>query len=132
MLADERRHIGVAVRRTIRARGSSSTVKRRRFVVPKLNFKVKQYIDVIDWFKCDVTEPPITSDLTVEELKSVAKNGSKKDLQIYKFPCYTQSVERCVKLVTEDASTACGSHNRDGFNRNTMALLAYAFNGAQG
>ncbi|GBN04612.1 hypothetical protein AVEN_214982-1 [Araneus ventricosus] len=42
---------------------------RRRFVVPKLNFETKQYIDMIDWFKCDVTEPPITADLTVEELK---------------------------------------------------------------
>ncbi|GBN26634.1 hypothetical protein AVEN_102707-1 [Araneus ventricosus] len=114
MLADERRHIRqLTVRLIIKARGSSSTVERRRFVVPKPNFKVNQYIDMIDWFKCNVTEPPITVDLTVEELKSIAENGSVKDLQIYKFPCHTQSVERCIKLVAETASMVCESHNRD-------------------
>ncbi|GBO17472.1 hypothetical protein AVEN_199727-1, partial [Araneus ventricosus] len=80
---------------------------RRRFVVPKLNFKANQYIDMIDWFKCDVAEPSITADLTVEELKSIAENGSIKDIQIYKFPCHTRSVERYEKIVTETASTVC-------------------------
>ncbi|GBM20948.1 hypothetical protein AVEN_253740-1 [Araneus ventricosus] len=81
MLAEERRHIReLGVRRIIKERGSSSTVERRRFVIPKLNFKANQYIDMIDWLKCDVTEPLITADLTVEELKSIAENGSTKDL----------------------------------------------------
>ncbi|GBN64215.1 hypothetical protein AVEN_14001-1 [Araneus ventricosus] len=79
---------------------------------------------MIEWFKCDVTEPPITADLIIEELKSIAENESIKDLQIYKFPFHTQSIERCVKLVTETASSLCGSYNRDGFIRNTMASLA--------
>ncbi|GBL95628.1 hypothetical protein AVEN_24831-1 [Araneus ventricosus] len=68
-------------------------------------------------------QPPI-SDLTVEELKSIAENGFIKDLQIHKFPCHTQSVERCVKLVTEAASTVCRSHSRNGFITNTMASRA--------
>ncbi|GBM14184.1 hypothetical protein AVEN_61001-1 [Araneus ventricosus] len=76
---------------------------------------------MIDWFKCDVTEPPITANLTVEELKSIAENGSIKDTRIYKFSCHTQQMERSVKFVTETASTVCASHNRDGFIRNTMA-----------
>ncbi|GBM13456.1 hypothetical protein AVEN_40400-1 [Araneus ventricosus] len=79
---------------------------------------------MIDLFKYDVTEPPITADLTVEELKSIAENGSIKDLQFYKFPCHTQSVGHCVKLVTEAASTFCLSHDRDSFIRNTMASQA--------
>ncbi|GBN44838.1 hypothetical protein AVEN_142295-1 [Araneus ventricosus] len=121
-LAEERRHIReLAVRRIIKARESTPTVDRRRLVVPKLNFKAKQYIDMIDWFKCDVTEPPIADDLTIEELKSIAENASIKDLQTYKFPCHTQTVERCVKLMTEVTSTVCGSHNRDGYVRKTMA-----------
>lgn len=49
---------------------------------------------MIDWFKCDVTMSPTTADDTVEELNSNAENGSIKDLQIYKFPCHTQTVER--------------------------------------
>ncbi|GBM60904.1 hypothetical protein AVEN_235165-1 [Araneus ventricosus] len=125
MLADEKRHIReLAVRRIIKARGSSSTVECLRLVVRKLNLRANQYIDMIDWFKCDVTEPPITADLTVEDLKSIAENGSIKDLQIYKFPCHIQSVERCVKLVSEAANTVCGSRNRDGFIRKTIASWA--------
>ncbi|GBM89665.1 hypothetical protein AVEN_2284-1 [Araneus ventricosus] len=125
MLADERRHIREhAVRRSIKAIGYSSTVERRCFVFPKLNFKANQYIYMIDWFKCDVTEPPITADLIVEELKSIAENESMKDLEIYKFLFHTQLIERCVKLVSETASSVCGSYNRDGFIRNTMASRA--------
>ncbi|GBO31740.1 hypothetical protein AVEN_89920-1 [Araneus ventricosus] len=125
MLVEERRHIReLAVRRIIKARESSPTVDRRRLVVPKLNFKANQYIDMIDWFKCDVTEPPIADDLTIEELKSTAENASIKDLQIYKFPYHTQKVERCANLMTEAASTVCGSHSRESFIRNTMASRA--------
>ncbi|GBL62145.1 hypothetical protein AVEN_225590-1 [Araneus ventricosus] len=125
MLVEERRRIReLAVRRIIKARESSSTVERLRLVVSKLNFKANQYIDMIDWLKCDVTEPPITDDLTVEELKSIAENASIKDLEIFKFPCHTKTVERCVKLMTEAASTVCGSHKRDGLIRNTMASRA--------
>ncbi|GBN12568.1 hypothetical protein AVEN_93077-1 [Araneus ventricosus] len=59
MLVDRRRHIReLSVRWIIKVRGSSSTVERRRFVVPKLNFKANQYIKLIDWFNCDITEPP--------------------------------------------------------------------------
>ncbi|GBN12351.1 hypothetical protein AVEN_86981-1, partial [Araneus ventricosus] len=61
MLAVERQHMReLFVRRIIKARRSSSTVERRRFVVPKLNFKANQYIDMTYWFKCNVTEPPLT------------------------------------------------------------------------
>ncbi|GBM13661.1 hypothetical protein AVEN_148185-1 [Araneus ventricosus] len=82
MLADERRHIRkLCVHQIIKARGSS-TVERCCFVIPKLNSKANQYIDMINWFKCDVTDPPITADLAVEELKSIAENGSIKDIPI--------------------------------------------------
>ncbi|GBL89419.1 hypothetical protein AVEN_225927-1 [Araneus ventricosus] len=75
-------------------------------------------------YKYDVTKPPITAELTIEDLKSIAENRSIKDLQNYKFPCHTQSVESCVKLVTEAASVICGSQNKYGFIRNTMASMA--------
>ncbi|GBO08268.1 hypothetical protein AVEN_206576-1 [Araneus ventricosus] len=91
MLADERRHIReLGVCRIIKARGSSSTVEHLRFVVHKLTFKANQYMDMIDWFKFDVTEPPIKA-------------------------------MRCAKIMTEAASTVCGSHDRAGISRNTMA-----------
>ncbi|GBO11158.1 hypothetical protein AVEN_51075-1 [Araneus ventricosus] len=87
MLVDERRHIReLAVRRIIKARGSYSTFERRRFVVPKLNFKANQSLDMIDWFKCFVTEPRIIAELAVEELKSTAETGhlAYKGLAFYK------------------------------------------------
>ena len=37
-----------------------------------------------------------------------------------KFPCHTQAVERCVKLVTEASSKVCGHSARDGFIRATL------------
>ncbi|GBM64934.1 hypothetical protein AVEN_66125-1 [Araneus ventricosus] len=118
VLADKRRHSReLAFRRIIKARGSSITVEISFFVVPKLNFKANQCSVMINWFKRDGTEPPITADLTVEEQKSIAQN-------VFKYPFHTQSVERCVKLVTEAASTVCGSHKRDGFIKNTMASRA--------
>jgi len=42
------------------------------------------------------------------------------------FPSHTQSVERCVKLVTEAASYVCGLENRDKAIRSK--LLARAIN----
>lgn len=81
MLADERRHIQeLAVRPIIKTRRYSSTAEPLRFVVPKLNFKANQYIDMIDWFKCDVTDSQFTDDPTVDEIKSNTENGSMKDL----------------------------------------------------
>lgn len=82
MFADERRHIQeLVVRRIIKVRELSFTVERRHFVVPNLNFKASPYIDMIDWFKCDITGSAIAAYLTVEELKSIADNGS---IMIYK------------------------------------------------
>ncbi|GBM19097.1 hypothetical protein AVEN_236917-1 [Araneus ventricosus] len=82
MLVDERQHIRkLALRHIIKASGSSSIVECCHFVIPKLNLKANRYINMIDWFKCDVTEPPITADLTLEELQSIAENGSIKDIQ---------------------------------------------------
>ncbi|GBN50319.1 hypothetical protein AVEN_69426-1 [Araneus ventricosus] len=65
MMADERRRIReLVVRRITRARGSSTTID-RRFVVSKIKCKANQHINIIDWFKCVVTEPPITADRKV-------------------------------------------------------------------
>ena len=34
-----------------------------------------------------------------------------------RFPCHTQAVERCVKLVTEASAAVCDNTSRDGFIR---------------
>ncbi|KAK4879050.1 hypothetical protein RN001_004865 [Aquatica leii] len=40
-----------------------------------------------------------------------------EEIEILKFPCHTQAVERCIKLVTEASSLVCGAEARDGFIR---------------
>ncbi|KAK4871690.1 hypothetical protein RN001_015814 [Aquatica leii] len=55
----------------------------------------------------------------IEELQTSIKNQgtNTKEIEILKFPCHTQAVERCIKLVTEASSLVCGAEARDGFIR---------------
>jgi hypothetical protein len=43
--------------------------------------------------------------------------GAAPVIDFPKYPCHTQAVERCVKLVTEASSAVCGAKSRDGFIR---------------
>ena len=61
--------------------------------------------------------PPILSDISEEELKSLIAGNAPPVLEFESFPCHTQSVEKCVKLVTEAAAAVCEENNRDGFKR---------------
>ena len=38
-----------------------------------------------------------------------------------RFPCQTQWVERCIKLVTETSNAVCGEKSHDGFIRVGLA-----------
>jgi hypothetical protein len=87
--------------------------------VPAIKFAASDYID-IDWTSCTVTVPPILSQLTVAELQSLISGEHSHRINIEKFPCHTQSVERCVKLVTEAAGTVCGPGARDGYIRSRL------------
>lgn len=41
--------------------------------------------------------------------------------KLEKYPCHTQSMERCVKLVTEASVSVCGAEANDDF---TMVIQA--------
>ena len=45
----------------------------------------------------------------------------KGKLNVQRFPCHTQVVERLIKLVTEASSSVCGEEARDGFIRAKLA-----------
>jgi hypothetical protein len=45
------------------------------------------------------------------------KIGGQSTIEFERFPCTTQSVERCVKMVTEASLAVCGHLSRDGFIR---------------
>ena len=64
-----------------------------------------------------MTVPPIFAKLSEGDLQSVIDGHAVSVMDMDKFPCHTQSVERCVKLVTEAASAVCGPEARHGFIR---------------
>lgn len=114
MLTDKRKHIReLAVRRILKAR--ETNMKNRTFRVPKINFEAQDYIDLIHWSHCDVTEPPLTKSMTYEQLHEIMINNTVPKFD--SFPCHTQAVERSVKLITEASSKVCGEKSRDGYIR---------------
>lgn len=116
MLGDDREVIrDLAYRRIIKAR-SENVQGLRMFKVPTFNFDAKDYTDIITWRDCEITEPPLTLNMSDETLKDVVKNGLSMS-QIIDCPCHTQAVERCIKLVTEASNAVCGDNKRDGFIR---------------
>ena len=113
MLTDARKHIrDLGVRRIIAAK-SKSNKSVRSFEIPSLNFEASEYFDLINWNDIKLTESPVLSDFSDEQLKEIVQTGEIHDFLC--FPCHTQAVERCVKHFTEAASSVCGSEARDGF-----------------
>ena len=109
-------------RRLLKARNIGSTGRSgvRVFTLPKLKFKAKSYIDMIDWQNAQLTDPPLLKHITNEEIKNLIQSGDMLQSNIPHIPCHSQNVERMIKLVTESCSKVCGSSNRDGWIRSAM------------
>lgn len=98
----------------------------RKFRVPPINIKCSSYLDLIDLEKAVDTDPPVVRKVIVssENIKFLA---SKKILQhdfgvfLKHMPLHTQSVERCVNLVTAASKSVCGEQARNGYIANTLA-----------
>jgi hypothetical protein len=119
MLFDTRRHIReLSLRRILKARKSVDHGI-RTFKPPKIYFSAEDYVDIIIWNECQVTSPPILSHISNEELEARLHENN-LNLQIIDFPCHTQAVERCVKIVTEASRCVIGENSRDGFIRNRI------------
>jgi hypothetical protein len=62
MLTDEKKELRqLAVERIMQARSSGDTS--RKFIVPKINFKAKEYTEMIDWADT-ISEPPVTKHIS--------------------------------------------------------------------
>lgn len=115
MLTDERPHIKeLALRRILKARRNKKDGL-RVFKVPKLNFDAEDYVDLINWNDCEITEPPLTMQISSDQLESLIRKEDVLPITFGKFPCHTQAVERCVKLVTEAALKVCTEEARNGY-----------------
>jgi hypothetical protein len=120
MLTDERKHVReLGLRSILRAR-SQRVAGIRQFTVPELNYDSSDYIDLIDWQNTNITEPPLTADLSDAVIVDMVKNGESSVVDFPRFPCHTQAVERCVKVVTEASAAVCGQTSRDGFIRSRL------------
>lgn len=121
MLYDEREHVRqLAVERIENARLTASSSKIRIFKPPQrpqFNFFAEDYTNLLNWQDINITPPPILSKYPIEELKQMAKTNG---LPPHDYPCHTQSVERCVKLVTEAAQRVIGESGRDGLIQNRL------------
>lgn len=118
MLTDDNKHIReLGCRRIIKARTLRQSTAMRSFVIPKINFDCTNYYDMIDWQDKNLvlTEPPLLRNLETDDLKKIVDEGNVEKFDFPKFPCHTQSVERCVKLTTEAAGSVAGQVAREGF-----------------
>lgn len=105
----------------LKARQSASTGKSiRNFHTPSLKFDALDYTDMIDWNTIKISSPPLLRSVSNEDIKSFIQSGERPDWDIKDFPCHTQAVERCVKLVTEASLKLCGPQSRDGYIRTTL------------
>ena len=104
------------MRRILNSRSKTSKGV-RCFKVSEINFDATDYTDLIYWSDCIITEPPLTKSIKDEALKDMSKEEHFQTFTFDKFPCHTQSVERCVKLITEAATKVCGETWRDGYIR---------------
>ncbi|GBN61083.1 hypothetical protein AVEN_188028-1 [Araneus ventricosus] len=64
--------------------------------------------------------PPMRRDLSEGDIKSLINSDTKPIREIQKFPCHTQALEKCIKLVTEAWNKVCGREARDGSIRATL------------
>jgi hypothetical protein len=117
MITDERRHVReLGLRRILKSRKSVyNSAQLRQFKVPLLNFDSLDYVDIIDWQNTEIHPPPILDDITEEELIILIKHDETPIVSFSRFPCHTQAVERCIKLVTEASVAVIGPDSRDGF-----------------
>ncbi|GBN97267.1 hypothetical protein AVEN_25184-1 [Araneus ventricosus] len=59
-------------------------------------------------------------DLSEDYIKSLINSDTTPIREIQKFSCHMQTVERCIKLVTEASNKVCGREARDDYIRATL------------
>ena len=74
---------------------------------PPINPDAEQLSQLTD-LSCGPTEPPLTTHMTSDQLQELVHSPMK----VPDWPSHTQSVERCVKMVTEAAGTVFSHEKR--------------------
>ena len=80
----------------------------RKYVIPPLQWQAKKWSDIVDWKSQSVHECSILSNLESKDLDDAITTP----LSFPSYPLHSQSVERCVKLVSESAIKVVGGEKR--------------------
>ncbi|GBN19238.1 hypothetical protein AVEN_31020-1 [Araneus ventricosus] len=117
MIKDNRKNIrSLELRKLICARnenrGSSEV---RIYQVSKMDFIAKDNFALINWRRVGRFEPPLLMNVQFKEIK--AKEKVRKTGEWSKYPCHTQAVETCIRLVSE---SVYGVKKRHGFILNRI------------
>ena len=97
----------------LRAQNNKGDTDVRTFRIPKINHDATHVTELINMDEEKVTEPILTTHLTKKELMKFRE----VPMSVARFPSHTQSVERCIKLVTTASASVCGHDARDGYIR---------------
>lgn len=121
MVTDDRQHIRELGHRRIMAARCENPLSTgiRQFRVPTLNLEAGDYIELVTWKDIDRHSPPVMDNISDQQIRGFF-NNSDDVVVLPHFPCHTQAVERCVKLVTESSAAVTGEHQRDGFIRSRI------------
>lgn len=105
-----------AVNKILRIRNKKSNGRLRFFETPKINFKAKSWIDMAAIKPTNQLEPPLTLNMNDVELMAIID----QPLQVPKFRCHTQMVERAVKEVTKVSKTVIDHDKRNSMVKVTL------------
>ena len=73
-----------------------------------INWSAESYFDMIDWTQCDVSDPPMLSHLSVDELRI------NNPIVMKEIPCHSQAVERTIKDITAASKMVYSHKSRHG------------------
>ena len=90
-----------------------SSVRIRK--TPAINIGATSLLDLVD-LSVGATEPPLTCKLTSSSIRRFVETP----MEVPDWPSHTQSVERCVKMVTEAAGHVYSHERREGYIRSQV------------
>lgn len=91
------------------------------FHTPTLDFEATDYSELINWCRCKISPPSMMRKLSTETISTYLRNKTLPEFEYMNFPCHTQPVERCVKLVVTETLDKVYCHDsRDGLIRATL------------
>ena len=99
-----------AVLKILKIRKKKLSGSVRKFSRPTVNFNAASYVQMIDWKKEMITEPPLTMSFSKKELLQSVKLN--KILIFPDIPNHTQGVERMIKMVTLASKTVFDERKR--------------------